>query len=53
VQAGVRIQHYFHMRNLTCGSEVKCGCDSGAKGALCCMAGGECVQKYLLRPILV
>ena len=40
--AGVRIQHYFHMRNLSCGAESKCG----LPGLACRDPAGVCVPKY-------
>jgi hypothetical protein len=42
--AGIKIQHYFHMRNLTCpGGEHKCGCGQDPE---CCLVEGQCLRKY-------
>ena len=42
--AGIQIQHYFHMRNLTCpGGEHKCGCGEDPE---CCLVDGQCLRKY-------
>lgn len=41
--AGVTVLHYLHMRNLTCGAEVSCGC---GVDPLCCVVEGVCVRKY-------
>lgn len=42
--AGIQLQHYFHMRNLTCpGGEHKCGCGEDPE---CCLVQGQCLRKY-------
>ncbi len=42
--AGVQIQHYFHMRNLTCpGGEHTCGCGEDPE---CCLVEDQCLRKY-------
>eukprot|EP00935_MAST-01C_sp_MAST-1C-sp1_P000196 g196.t1 len=47
--ANIQLQHYFHMRNLTCNAPAaKCGCigwDCG-KDCECCVIDGQCIAKY-------
>lgn len=40
---GVKIMHYLHMRNLTCGVENECDTCEGTAGKFCCLtADGVC-----------
>jgi len=47
--SGIRLQHYFHMRNLSCSGEVNastCAAHGGGCSGLCCLGGDRCVAKY-------